>query len=225
MFRIKICGVRSVADIEAIAESGADAVGLNFFPPSIRYLDPNASLTSEIATAATVAGLIRVGVVVNQSVEQLATLLSQIELDAIQLHGDERPEQVADIRSLGVPLIRAVKLPVGNIDSETIEQAVRPWIGLGCHLLLDAEAGAAHGGSGKSLDWAAVHRWSMRHPRVPFTLAGGLNPENVAAAIRQSGARSVDTASGVEQPRGYKNRELVQRFVDACQSTENWDDN
>ena len=118
----------------------------------------------------------------------------------------------------GLRVVRAIKLPVGPLVPANIETAARPWIDLGCHPLLDADAGAAHGGSGKTLDWISIRSWSDAHGQTAFTLAGGLNPGNVAAAIRQSGANSVDTASGVEQPRGEKQHDLIDAFVRACRA-------
>jgi phosphoribosylanthranilate isomerase len=223
MFRIKICGVRRLEDVHAAADAGADAVGLNFFPPSLRYLDPLASHSAEIAQVAAERGLLRVGVVVNRAIDEIESLFEQVELDAVQLHGDEQPSQFEALRNdLRIHVIRAVKLPTGPLDPEQIERATRPWIGLDCHLLFDAEAGSAQGGSGQSLDWDAIHRWSERHPSLNYTLAGGLTPENVVDAIQRSGARSVDTASGVERPKGTKDADLIERFVKACQSAENW---
>lgn len=218
MFRIKICGVRHLEDIHAVADGGADAVGLNFFPGSIRFLDPGSPIATELSQAASQRGLLRVGVFVNESSEAIARVVDQIEIDVIQLHGDEPlavARELAESRKL--PVIRAIKLATGPLQPTRIEAVVRPWIDAGCHPLLDADAGVAHGGSGKTLDWLSIGQWSDANRQTPFTLAGGLNPGNIAEAIRQSGARSVDTASGVEQPRGEKQLDLIAAFVRACQ--------
>ena len=138
----------------------------------------------------------------------------------VQLHGDEPlrlARELAESRQL--PVIRAIKLSAGPLAAARIEAAARPWVDVGCHPLLDADAGAAHGGSGKTLHWASIRRWSDEHRQTRFTLAGGLNPGNVAEAIRESGAKSVDTASGVEQPRGEKQVDLIAAFVRGCQSS------
>ena len=105
-------------------------------------------------------------------------------MDAIQLHGDE-PLELAEslLRDHRWPLIRAIKLPTTPLEVAEIEALARPWIDLGCHPLLDADAGAAHGGSGKTLDWNSIRHWRDAFPETRFTLAGGLNPENVAEAI------------------------------------------
>lgn len=214
MFRIKICGVRLKIDIAAVEQSGADAIGFNFFPPSVRYVDPDQTSTRQLSEIATELGLTRVGVFVNESAQRIASIAERVGLDAIQLHGDE-PLAVADqlIRS-GLRVVRAVKLPRTALSPEDLDDALAGWIEMGCHPLLDADAGSAHGGSGKTLDWQSVGRWATQHPELSWTLAGGLKPENIADAVQQTGARSVDTASGVECPRGVKNADRIHQFVE-----------
>ena len=217
MFHVKICGVRQEEEIEFVAASGADAVGFNFFPPSVRYLDPEASATQSLARLAKRLNLFRVAVVVNRSAESIAALCDLVELDAIQLHGDESIADLRRIRHLvSLPIIRAIKLPRHPIEAAEMQARVEPWGEEDCHLLLDADAGKEHGGSGKTLDWDSVAVWSQQHPRASWTLAGGLHPDNVAEAVRKTGATSVDTASGVEQPRGKKDAGLTGQF---CRAT------
>lgn len=215
MFHIKICGIRFKTDIDAVADSQADAVGLNFFSPSIRYVDPAAPSTRELSLAAQTAGLIRVGVFVNESVSRIRSIADQVGLDVIQLHGDETVDQVA---GLGGPRVRAIKLPTGPLSIDKIAAKVDPWVAAGFAVLLDADAGAMHGGSGKTLDWPSIAAWAKSNPQVTWTLAGGLNPDNVADAIACTGAISVDTASGVESPKGQKSAELITRFAARCQT-------
>jgi phosphoribosylanthranilate isomerase len=214
MFRIKICGVRRPSDIQAVEISGADAIGMNFFEPSVRYVDPNSSKTHELSSLAAAAGLFRVGVFVNEPCEKIVEIASKVGLDAIQLHGDEEVDivdRLLDATDLRV--IRAIKLLIGETRPEEIRAKADRWAEAGCHLLLDADAGDAHGGSGKTLYWPSVRQWAEECPDLTWTLAGGLTPANVAEAIRASGANSVDTASGVEQPRGLKSKTLIQQFV------------
>jgi phosphoribosylanthranilate isomerase len=214
MFHIKICGVRRPDDIEAVEISGADAIGLNFFRPSVRFVDPDAEQTRQLSTLAAGAGLFRVGVFVNESVDKMIQIAQTVGLDAIQLHGDEGLEVVSRLqKSSKLPVIRAIKLLKREIHPAEIGAKAGPWVELGCHLLLDADAGDAHGGSGRTLYWPAVRQWTDENPEVKWSLAGGLNPDNVAEAIRISGARSIDTASGVEEPRGVKSSRLIRRFV------------
>ncbi|EMI23061.1 N-(5-phosphoribosyl)anthranilate isomerase [Rhodopirellula maiorica SM1] len=218
MFHIKICGVLLKTDIDAVHQAGGDAVGLNFYPPSVRYLDPQAAGTRVLSAYAADCGLYRVGVFVNEPADSIREVIAEVGLDAIQLHGDELVSDVPVWTKLGLPLMRAVKIPGDKLSETEIEDRVRPWIDAGCHVLLDADAGSAHGGIGRSLDWDSLRDWSARFAAVRWTLAGGLRPENVAEAIRVSGARSVDVASGVESPRGQKSAALIAAF---CKQAKN----
>ena len=218
MFRAKICGIRLKKDVDAVAAAGGDAIGLNFFPKSVRFIEPGSEIARDIARSAGELGLLSVGVFVNEPVNEpvngVDAVARRLELDAVQLHGDEPPEAAAELIGLGHRVIRAIKLPRGPLESSAIDEHCRDWIGLGCHLLLDVDAGAAHGGSGKTLHWPSLAAWSETHPGLDWTLAGGLAPENVAGAIAESHARSVDTASGVECPRGVKNEKRIRGFLD-----------
>ena len=210
-FRLKICGVRDGEILTPLAEAGGDAIGLNFFPRSIRYTAPNEA--AEIAGEAKRLGLITVGLFVNESLESINAICEACHLDWVQLHGDESIELAQSLIAHGHPVIRAVRLPGGPILPEQIEKAVRPWSDAGCAILLDADAGHAFGGQGLRLDWGAIRRWATiaggNRCAFSFVLAGGLDPENVRDAILQSGASGVDVASGVEAPRGHKSVELV----------------
>jgi len=222
MFHTKICGVRQEADINAVAASGADAIGLNFFPRSVRYVDPQSGLTKHLSEIAARAGLLRVGVFVNESADDIMRIAGEVSLDAIQLHGDEEPGIASELATRAkLPIIRAIKLPIGSLAVETISEKADPWLKAGCHLLMDADGGIAHGGSGKTLDWKSIRLWSTKYPEVAWTLAGGLRCDNIAAAILASGAKSVDTASGVEERKGKKSDRLIRRFVHERQNAEN----
>ncbi|MEM0925493.1 MAG: phosphoribosylanthranilate isomerase [Planctomycetota bacterium] len=214
MFQIKICGVRLKSDIQAVGDAGGDAIGLNFFSRSIRSLDPDASETRGLARFSGELGLRRVGVFVNHAAGEMLRIASTIDLDAIQLHGDESLEDVRDLQESGLALIRAIKLPRTPLSPDAIDRKVNDWISAGFHLLLDADAGSHHGGSGKTLHWPSIQRWSALRPNVTWTLAGGLKPENIAEAITITGAKSFDTASGVECPKGVKNAGRISRFID-----------
>ena len=216
MFKIKICGVRTLQDLQFVSDAGGDAVGLNFFPPSVRYLPPNSESTRILSEEAGKLSLRRVGVFVNMQRADVEQLLQTIPLDAIQLHGDEPPSDASQWQALGIPLIRAIKLPIGQISISTIDERCAPWINSGFHPLFDADAGPSHGGVGQRIDWQSIHQWRERHTGQPFTLAGGLKPDNVGEAIEVSGACSVDTASGVENPRGTKSAVLIEEFVRNC---------
>ena len=219
MFKVKICGVRLKSDVTSVAAAGGDAIGLNFFPPSARYVDPHENDTRALSAHAKDLGVKRVGVFVNASAEEADQTARTVGLDSIQLHGDETIEVAQEIISRGFPVIRAIKLPTVDLTSDLIAEACEGWTRIGCHLLLDADAGQSHGGSGKCLDWTVVGTWAQSHPSTSWSLAGGLNPGNVHQAIVTSGATSVDTASGVEQTRGIKSPEQIAAFVAASLQT------
>lgn len=212
-FHTKICGVRFKSDIVAVEASPADAVGLNFFPPSVRYVAPEEPVTAELCRSARDARLASVGVFVNESAERIIRVADRLGLDHVQLHGDESPTLARQLVEARLSVIRAIKLPPGPLAVSVLQAHAAPWAELGVHLLLDADAGSAHGGSGRRLHWPSIRQWAEVSPRVRWTLAGGLSVANVAEAIRLSGAKSVDVASGVEHPRGKKSPELIEKFA------------
>lgn len=220
-FRIKICGVRTEGDIRAVASGGGDAVGLNFYPKSVRYVEPE--VAKELNDAARGIGVLGIGLFVNESFEAIIKVVERSGLTTVQLHGDESEELASRLMSAGVGVLRAVRLPVGPIEVGCIEAAVRPWEEAGCGILLDADAGAAFGGAGQRLDWDSILAWvrwrSVELGQTPeFVLAGGLKLDSVVEAIRRSGAWAVDVASGVERVRGAKDAGLVTDFCVSARS-------
>ncbi|EMI42101.1 phosphoribosylanthranilate isomerase [Rhodopirellula sp. SWK7] len=219
-FQIKICGVRSEADVHACESAGADCVGLNFYPQSIRYLAPHSAITKSINEAAKDAKIARVGLFVNEPVAAIRRVQDALQLDAVQLHGDETPAAARQLIDAGVAIIRAIRLSTMPQSPEQIQNAILPWADLPVTLLLDADAGVKFGGGGKQLDWPSIAAWNLDFPRLPgqpdWILAGGLHCDNVADAIRTSGTKRVDVASGVESPKGTKSAELIQKFVAEC---------
>lgn len=211
MFRVKICGVRLKSDVDAVGRAGGDAIGLNFFPPSVRYVSPETAI--ELSARAGGLGLTRIGVFVNEPAESVMAIAEKVGLDAVQLHGDE---MIDDYAGVTLPKLRAIKLPRGNVSSKMIAAKADAWIAAGYHVLLDVDAGAMHGGSGKTLHWPSVAVWAAANPSVTWTLAGGLTPENVAEAMRISTATSVDTAGGAESEKGVKDAARIQSFIAAA---------
>lgn len=214
-FRFKICGIRESSVLKPLAVAGGDAIGLNFFPRSVRYVTP---IEGEVlAKQANRLGLMTVGLFVNESFQAITSVTEACGLDWVQLHGDESPDLALRLIEDGQQVIRAVRIPAGPIAHEQIEIAVSPWIETGCAILLDADVGASYGGQGIRLDWQGIHRWAQHRNsdavRIPFVLAGGLDPANVRDAIVQSGASGVDVASGVEMPRGQKCLSLVLEWI------------
>lgn len=208
--RCKICGLRTIADVQAAAAAGAGYIGLVFFEKSPRNL--SLAQARELALAAPV-GLAKVGLVVDAGDDFLAALLAGVPLDMVQLHGAESPERVADVRArFGLPVMKAL----GVAGPEDLAELTR-YEAVADQILLDAKApkGAAlPGGNGLSFDWRLI---AGRAWRRPWMLAGGLTPENVAEAVRLSGARQVDVSSGVESAPGVKDAARIAAFVQAAQ--------
>jgi phosphoribosylanthranilate isomerase len=234
MFHVKICGVMTPADARMAADAGADAIGLNFVAGSPRCLDVAAA--RRVAEAVP-AGVLKVGVFAGMAAEAIRQVAREVGLDAIQLHGHlaadpsgggaaatDPPERCGELA--GLPVIRAVRLePEAGGDGLA---AARAWIAAARNggaapvmAIVDAavavsrETGAgALGGTGAKVDWQALAR--ARPLDIPTALAGGLTPDNVAEAIRQTGIHAVDTASGVESSPGVKDAAKVRAFVKAA---------
>ncbi len=230
MFHIKICGVTTPADARLAAEAGADCIGLNFVAGSPRRID---AATARAVAAAVPAGVLKVGVFAGMPADSIRRIAAEAGLDAIQLHGlltgdtgaTDPPERCAELA--GLPVIRAVRLEPAAADPLA---AARVWIAAAraagaapAMAIVDAavtvsrETGAtALGGTGATVDWKAL---ATAPPLViPMALAGGLTPDNVAEAIRQTGCRAVDTASGVEMAPGHKDPAKVRAFVQAARA-------
>lgn len=220
MFRIKICGIRTEADLLAVSRSGADAVGLNFHPLSVRYIAPEES--APVAKAAHGLGLKTIGVFVDQPAESIAETCEHLEMFACQLHGNQNPDDANWLICRGIRVLKVIRLPTHELNPEIICRAVRNWHEIGCALLFDADVGLAGGGQGARLDWEAVGEWRRTrtreaHIQPPFWgLAGGLKPDNVAEAVRFSGTQAVDVASGVESSPGRKSAEKILQFATAA---------
>lgn len=207
--RCKICGLRNEADLVAAAEAGAGYVGLVFFPKSPRNL--SIAEARELALAAPV-GLAKVGLFVDPPDEQLDAVLAEVPLDMLQLHGKETPARVAEIRSRsGLPVMKAV-----GVATAADLPAIAEYEAVADQILLDAKApkdAVLPGGNGLSFDWRLI---AGRDWAKPWMLAGGLNPGNVAEAVRLTGARQVDVSSGVESAPGVKDAELIRAFIVAA---------
>ncbi|WP_153555116.1 phosphoribosylanthranilate isomerase [Roseimaritima sediminicola] len=213
-FRVKICGVRKVSEVRTAAAAGADAVGLNFYPPSVRFLaDPQQ--VADLVTAADQLGMLCIGVFVNEDESRMIEAVESRGVGAVQLHGDESLAVAQRLVARGIPVIRAVRLPGQGLEPDEVERRVRPWREAGCGVLLDADVGSRYGGEGHRLDWRQIGRWN-RSGTSRWMLAGGLNVQRVGEAIQESGAWGVDVASGVERPRGQKDPRLITRFTSAA---------
>ena len=202
MVEVKICGLTTVDDALRCIEAGADSIGVNFWPRSPRYVDiPTAreivqSLKDRAAT---------VGVFVDFTLEQVREILQETGIQWAQLHGDEPPELVAELLPMAYKAI-------GVKDGSAIELARRyP----GEHLLLDASVPGMPGGTGRTFDWDIAATVAKERK---LTLAGGLNPDNVADAIQAVNPFRVDVASGVESAPGQKDQAKIQAFIAATKT-------
>ena len=208
---VKICGLATVDDVRACADAGANYMGLVFFEKSPRNIIIPAA--RELALAAPL-GLAKVALVVNPSDAELDAITATVPLDMLQLHGRETPKRVAEVKArYGLPVMKAVGIADGD-DLPKLES----YFGVADQILVDAKPpkdGELPGGNGLSFDWRLIagRRWPC-----PWMLAGGLTPENVAEAVKMTGAKQVDVSSGVEDAPGQKNAELIQKFVQNSRS-------
>jgi len=208
---VKICGLATVNDVRACADAGANYMGLVFFEKSPRNIIIPAA--RELALAAPL-GLAKVALVVNPSDAELDAITASVTLDMLQLHGRETPARVAEVKArYGLPVMKAVGIADGD-DLPKLES----YFGVADQILLDAKppkGGELPGGNGLSFDWRLIagRRWPC-----PWMLAGGLTPENVAEAVKMTGAKQVDVSSGVEDAPGQKNAELIQKFVQSSRA-------
>lgn len=206
--RVKICGLRDAAMLDAAVQAGAAYVGLVFFEKSPR----NVTLAQAAALAAMVpAGVAKVALVVDADDAQLDALLAQVPVDILQLHGAETPARVTAVKArYGLPVMKAVGV-AGPDDLAALDIYAQ----VADQLLVDAKPpkGAdLPGGNGLAFDWRLIagRRWP-----VPWMLAGGLTPANVAQAVALTGAGQVDVSSGVESAPGVKDAALIAAFCAA----------
>ena len=202
MSGFKICGLTQPADVEASVAAGATHVGFVFFERSPRHLSVEraASLAAGVPS-----GIVRVGLTVDATDDALDAILGAVPIDLLQLHGHETPERAAALRRR-IPVMKAV----GVREAADLDSA-RAYEGAADLLLLDAKppAGGLPGGNGSAFDWGllAGRTWG-----VPWMLAGGLDPGNVADAMAVSGAPFADVSSGVERAPGAKDPALIAAF-------------
>ncbi|MEO0939227.1 MAG: phosphoribosylanthranilate isomerase [Pseudomonadota bacterium] len=206
--QVKICGLTQPDTLRAATEAGAAYVGFVFFAKSPR----NVSISDAAHLAALVpAGVMKVGLMVDPSNQDLDAILARVPLDMIQLHGHEPPARVSDVRArTGLPVMKAV----GIADAADLPQ-LDTYARVADQLLVDAKppaSGELPGGNGLSFDWRLIagRRWP-----VPWMLAGGLTPDNVAEAVQMTGAPAVDVSSGVERAPGVKDAGRIADFLKA----------
>jgi len=204
MTKIKICGIKTLADALSAIDAGTDYLGFNFYPKSVRFieLDACAKITSVLKRDHPEIQL--VGVFVNLSVDEIKHILETCTLDLAQLHGDEMPEMLDALDGKAFKAFRGVPQSINGFARKKAPS-----------LLVDAAVKGAYGGTGKRADWSAAAELAEHYPLL---LAGGLTPENVADAVREVNPWGVDVASGVESTPGEKDASRMKAFVQAVQS-------
>lgn len=204
--RCKLCGLTTLDDISAAVRADASYIGFVFFLGSPRNLEIQAA---NLLLEATPKHVTKVGLVVDADNNFLDRLTSSACLDMLQLHGNETYQRVAEVKArYGLSVMKAVGISnLGDVrDAQHYGEVAD-------QLLLDAKPNSVSdlpGGNGISFDWNLLAGTSWK---VPWMLAGGLNPNNVASAVRLSGARQVDVSSGIETAPGKNNAELMSEFV------------
>ncbi len=195
--RIKICGITTLDDARCAVAAGADALGFVFYPKSPRYITAAAAGKIVAALPPFVA---TVGLFVNMADSKIQQTMETARLNVVQLHGDELPE---DCLIPGYPVVKAVRVKstdsLNGIDRYQVSA-----------LLLDAWNDENYGGTGEKFDWQLAKTFTAD---CPVILAGGLNPDNVAAAIGTVHPYAVDVSSGVEASPGKKDHDKIYQFI------------
>jgi phosphoribosylanthranilate isomerase len=222
MTKIKICGIKTLKDALTAIDAGADYLGFNFYPKSVRFIEKE--------TCAEIASILKrehpsiklVGVFVNSSMDEVKNVLDTCSLDLAQLHGDETPEMVESFngkafKALRLHLRRTAFVAVQVSASISVDESVYPFLksvpeSASPAFLIDAAVKGVYGGSGVTADSSAAAELAKRYPLL---LAGGLTPDNVADAVRQVKPWGVDVASGVESGAGEKDASKMKAFVKA----------
>ena len=209
MLQIKICGVTSCDDAELVSEAGADAIGLNFYEGSPRFVDRD--LARDII-ASIPKKVRKVGVFVNSTATEVCRVFDSLQLDAVQLHGDEPPPFLSLLRKR--PVIRAFRCRASGLTP--VIEYLHKCADLECiprYVLMDAYYPGQYGGTGCVFDWNLIAASSNALRGIDLALAGGLTPGNIEEAIETARPHAVDVASGVESSAGIKDRDLAIKFI------------
>ena len=208
MTQVKICGITNLEDALAAVAAGADMLGFNFYRSSSRYIDPEAARA--IINEFNCTGVLTVGVFVNEETPELVEqIASSSGVGALQLHGDESPEFCRALKHRRV--IKVLRVGSGFTPEQALDYEVD-------HIMLDAFDKNLRGGTGHTIDWSVARRAREVSPQL--FLAGGLSPENVAAAIAAVRPYAVDACSALETSPGKKDPERVVKFVHAVRAAD-----
>lgn len=220
---IKICGITRTDDAIAAMQAGVDAIGLNCFAESKRFIpvEQAVNIAGTLRETAAAQPTLRlpelIGVFVNAATETIVETVQAIGLTGVQFHGDETPEQIQLCMAQlpGTKCIRALRVSADRIADclasvNVLQRLIRPDA-----IVLDAFVPGQYGGTGRTVDPSVPAAWRLA-PRPPLVLAGGLTPENVARVISATAPWGVDTASGVETSPGIKDHSKMRRFIEAA---------
>jgi len=201
----KICGLSTPETVDAAVAGGARFVGFVTFSKSPRHISTE---TMRVLGARVPKGVTRVGLFVDPDDALLDEKLATGAIDLLQLHGGETPERVAAIKQrTGKPAMKVIKVA----QAADVERGIAAYAAAADRLMFESDGGALPGGNAKAFDWTIL---SGRKVPLPWLLAGGLTPDNVAEAVRVTGARAVDVSSGVEATRGVKSIALIKAFLE-----------
>lgn len=213
MVKVKICGINAPDALRAAVDGGADFIGLVFYPPSPRAVTPEQARDLS-AMAGRAVG--KVALLVDPVDTVIERVLARVKLDMLQLHGRETPARVVDIKKrFGLPVMKAIKVAAAaDLDAAASFEPAADW------LLFDGvppkdKKGVLPGGNAAQFDWTLL---KGREFALPWMLSGGLDPSNVADAIRISGAPCVDVSSGVETRPGKKDPAKIAAFIRAARA-------
>ncbi len=206
--RIKICGITNAADARAAIAFGADALGINCYRGSKRWIDIEAAADWLMEMPSAVN---KVAILVNPTWEEVAAIAAWPFIDAVQLHGSETPAFCAQVAAAGIRFAKALVAT----DASTI--AAAPLFSTD-FVVLDSARGAEFGGTGVTFRWEIARHVASAHPELRVVVAGGLDAGNVAEAVRLARPFGVDVTSGVESSAGRKDHEKMRAFIDAAHS-------
>ncbi len=202
MTKVKICGITNLEDALLSAKFGADALGFNFYPKSPRYISPDRvrEIIEQLPKK-----VLKVGVFVNESSDVILETASAAKLDVIQLHGEETPAFVRELKAkTNLEIIKAFRVSESFQPEKVLQYEVDA-------VLLDTYSRYEHGGTGKTFDWEIAKKVREIFPKM--YLAGGLSAENVKRAILEVKPSTVDACSSLEEVKGIKSQAKVKNFI------------
>ncbi len=207
--KVKICGLTNLEDARFASGAMADYLGFIFYRKSPRYIEPGEAG----AIINWLEGPDKVGVFVNQPLDEVNQIAKQTGLDYVQLHGNESVEYC---QLIDKPIIKVIHI-TGETTHETLKEQVALYSDVASYYLFDSKIGEQWGGTGKTFDWSILKEIERVHP---FFLSGGINPQNVKQAIETVNPFAIDVSSGVEEKPGLKDFEKIEQLMEAISALE-----